>query len=230
MLQLQRKEDNMQEITQILNKTKLFNNINDQVILSILKCLNAQTKSYNKNDIIFQAGSTINEIGIVVQGSINVIREDFNGNSNIIAHLEIGDIFGESFAINKNNILPVSVVASSKCKILFIEFDKIISPCISNCQFHSILMRNLVNIFAQRNILLTSKMEHITKKSIKEKLLSYLNEQSLLHKSDTFSIPFNRQELADYLAVDRSALSSTMSKLKENGIIDYYKNSFKLKR
>jgi CRP-like cAMP-binding protein len=165
---------------------------------------------------------------MVVSGSVHIVKDDAWGNSNIIAEISDGEMFAEAVVCSGIGILPVSVIAAADSEVMFFDFQRVIQTCSSACVFHTMLIRNMIAVFARKNVLLTGKMEHITKRTTKEKLLSYLSEQARVHNSSSFEIPFDRQGLADYLSVERSALSSEMSKLKLNGVITYRKSHFEL--
>jgi CRP-like cAMP-binding protein len=137
-------------------------------------------------------------------------------------------MFAESIVCGGIGVMPVSVMSAAATEVLFIDFQRIITTCPSSCGFHTLLIRNMIGIFARKNVMLIGKMEHITKRTTREKLLSYLSEQSKLHGSRSFKIPLDRQGLADYLSVERSALSAEMSRVKADGIINYRKNHFEL--
>ncbi len=210
----------------ILKKCSLFDTIDENQIKSMLSCLVASENSFEKNEFIYQTGDRVSKIGIILSGSINIIKEDFWGNRSIISHISIGDLFGESFSFSGNNKITMDVLSNEKTEVLFIDYGKIITTCSSACEFHTTLIRNMLKILANKNVTLTGKMEHLTKRTTKEKLLSYLSEQSIKYESNSFTIPFNRQELADYLSVERSAMSNELSKMRNEGLISYNKNNF----
>jgi CRP-like cAMP-binding protein len=137
-------------------------------------------------------------------------------------------MFAEAVVCGGTGVLPVTVISAADTSVCFADFRRVITLCSSACVFHTLLIRNLIGVFARKNMMFAGKMEHITKRTTREKLLSYLSEQSGLRASRGFDIPFDRQELADYLSVERSALSAEMSRLKADGIIDYRKNHFEL--
>jgi len=220
----------MKEYINILSTSPLFAGIDKNNLESMLKCLSARKASFTKEEYILYAGNDIKDVGIVLSGSVNIIKEDFWGNRAILAKIQPGQMFGEAFAFAKIQKLPVSAVATEKAEILFVDFGKIATTCSSACIFHSQLIQNILKILAHKNIMLTQKLEHIMKKTTREKLLSYLSEQAMIAGSNTFSIPFNRQELADYLSVDRSAMSNELCKLRDEGILEFYKNNFKLSK
>ena len=229
MLFLQQEGAIMKKYFEILEKCSLFNDISEDDIDNILKCLSFKDKFYKKNDFIFFEDNKANYAGIVISGSVCVIKEDFWGNRSILAKLEEGDLFGETYALSDVEKLPISVVAMQDCEVILIDCKKILSGCSNSCSFHTKLINNLIRILANKNIALNQKIHHIIKRTTREKLISYLSEQAERVKSNVFTIPFNRQELADYLSVERSAMSNELCKLRDEGIIEFNKNEFKLK-
>ncbi|MDR0355496.1 MAG: Crp/Fnr family transcriptional regulator [Deltaproteobacteria bacterium] len=211
-----------------LIKTPLFQGIAEEELASLIKCAGCIFRSYKKGEAVFQAGDFVREIGLVISGCVHIVKNDAFGNSNIFAEAASGEMFAESFVCGGLGLLPMTVLAAKDAEVMFFDFQRIITTCSSACMFHTILIRNMVGIFARKNMLLTEKMDHITKRTTREKLLSYLSEQSARQGRRSFEIPFNRQELADYLSVDRSALSAEMSKLKAEAVIMYKKNHFEL--
>lgn len=214
--------------TQVLLKSPLFNNVDEKDLTSMLKCLLAKTRHYKKDEFIFREGELIYHVGIVLSGSVNIIREDFWGNRNILTHIASGGMFGEAFSCAEINKLPVSVIACEKSEIMLIDYRKIVTVCASACSFHSQLISNMLKIIASKNILLTQKIEHISQRTTREKVLSFLSAQALKLNSNTFTIPYDRQQLADFLCVERSALSRELAKMKKDCLIDYDKNKFQL--
>jgi len=196
----------------------------------LVSCLGCTFKDYKKGETIYHVGETVREIGIAVCGMIHIVKDDAWGNSNIIAEIGAGEMFAEAIVCGGVGILPVTVSAAEDTVVCFIDFQRIITTCPSACLFHTMLIRNMIGVFARKNIMLTEKMEHITKRTTRDKLLSYLSGQSRHKGVADFEIPFNRQALADYLSVERSALSAEMSRLKAEGIIDYRKNHFVLRK
>lgn len=213
---------------EILMKSALFSEINPADISAMLSCLTAKRAEYEKDRYIYSSGDSIRSIGIVLSGGVYVVNEDFWGNRSIVSKLGPADMFGESFSCAEEEGLPISVVTSEKSRILFIDYRKIITTCSAGCAFHTALIRNMVHILAEKNILLMQKIEHMAKRSTREKVLSFLSEQASKAGSGTFEIYFNRQELADFLAVDRSALSSELGRMRDEGILRFNKNRFEL--
>lgn len=219
----------MNDYLTILCKTALFTGLTETEISSMLDCLSARISSYKKEDFILHVGDKVQQVGMVLTGSVLIIKEDFWGNRSILSEISSGSLFAETYACIGSSPLEVSVVASSDCKILFLDFHKILTPCSCACPFHTRLIHNLWSTLAQKNRILTKKLEHMSQKTTRDKLLSYLSAESLKAQNSSFSIPFNRQQLADYLSVDRSAMSGELGKLKKEGVLDYKKNTFLLK-
>lgn len=220
----------MKKYQNILINSPLFSQVDEKNLLSMLDCLCARKEEFSKDTYIFYSGDRVKDVGIVLTGSVNIIKEDFWGNRAILAKIQAGELFGEALSFAEIERLPVSVVASEKTEVLFVDFRKISKTCSSNCNFHAQIIQNMLKILAQKNIMLTQKLEHLVKRTTREKLLSYLSGQALKWGSNTFTIPFNRQELADYLSVDRSAMSNELSKLRDEGILEFSKNNFELKK
>lgn len=211
-----------------LSKTILFHGIREEEISGMLSCLGAYEKQYRKDDIILSAGSAVTELGLVESGSVNVVVNFYWGNSNIFGHIGQGDIFAENYAAIPGRELLCDVVAAEDSEVLFLGMNKLISTCQHVCPFHRRLIQNLLRLSAMKSLNLSTRMMHIAPKAIRERLLSYLSEQAMEKGSAHFTIPFSRQQLADYLGVDRSALSNELSKMQKDGLIAYRKNEFTL--
>jgi len=211
-----------------LTASPLFQGISEEELGSLVKCLGCTFRAYKKDEAVYLAGDFVREIGIVVSGRVHIVKDDAWGNSNIMADISGGGMFAEAIVCGGVGILPVTVRAAADTEVMFVDFQRIITTCTSACVFHTLLIRNMIGVFARKNLVLLGKMEHITQRTTRDKLLSYLSEQVKLHNSSSFKIPFDRQELADYLSVERSALSAEMSRLKADGIINYRKSSFEL--
>ena len=165
-------------------------------------------------------------MGLVLSGSILIIQEDLWGHRNIMTKVETGDSFAEPFAAIQDAILNISVVAEGDCELLMLNTNRLLTACPSACEHHNKLIRNLVSVFAGKVLLFNEKITHMSKRTTREKLLSYLSSESLEQGSLSFDIPFNRQQLADYLCVERATMSVELSKLKKEGILDTKKNHF----
>lgn len=214
--------------TNVLMHSKLFQGIKEEEIESMLTCLSARTVDYRKNDFMIHHGETIQNLGVVVSGSVLVIKEDYWGNRTILSELAAGDIFAEAYACLSFVPAEIGVVASKDTTVMFFDIQKILTVCSSACVFHTRLVENLLRVLAGKNLELTKKMECLSKRTIRDRLLSYLSTERLKADSSTFEIPFDRQQLADYLSVDRSALSREIGKLSAEGVISCWKNQFTL--
>lgn len=217
----------MKNYLSLIASSTLFKNMSPFETEAILNCLKAEKREFRKDEYIFYMGDAIKKMGLVVSGSIHLTKEDYWGRKTIHAEIGPADIFAESFACT-NHISPLNAYAAKNSTVLFLDIHKILSVCGNSCTFHNTLIHNFVSVLAEKNIKMSSKIENLTQKSTKDKLLAYLSEQSRLQKSPKFSIPFNRQELADYLSVDRSAMSLELGKLQRQGIIRFYKNTFEI--
>lgn len=217
----------MKKYLPILKKCPLFFNVSDEDLIIMLNCLGAKVDVFDKKYTIFNEGKPIKHMGILLSGKAQIIQMDFYGNKSIIANVEPGELFAEAFACN-NVTLPVSIVADEKSEIMFISSAHILHTCSNACSFHNQLIYNLMKSLAEKNVAFYEKIEVTSKRTTREKLLTYLDLQAKKHGNSTFNIPFDRQGLADYLDVDRSGLSVEIGKLKKEGVIDSYKSSFKL--
>ena len=218
----------MKQYFEILKKVPLFAGILDEDIFDLLTCLNARVRAYSKGEAVFLTGEPAGAVGIVCAGGVQVIKEDFMGNRTILSKLESGDLFGEAFACGQIERLPVSVLSVAGSEILFIDYSRIVTTCSSACVFHSRLIENMLGVLASKNVMLNQKIEVLSKRSTREKLIAYLSAQAQKAGSNSFIIPFNRQELADYLCVDRSAMSNELGKLRDEGVLSFEKSRFAL--
>ncbi|MDO5559741.1 MAG: Crp/Fnr family transcriptional regulator [Oscillospiraceae bacterium] len=212
----------------ILKRSSLFSDIGCSDLKKMLVCLSAYEKTYIRDQYVRTADEKQEDVGIVVSGSVNIVTEDYWGNRAIFANISEGEIFGEEQSCTDFNPGLLSVVSAEKTEIMFVNYKKLMTTCTTACIYHSQLIRNLIKILAGKNLMLTQKIEHMVKKTTREKLMSYFSQQAKDSGSGSFTIPFNRQELADYLSVDRSAMSAELSKLRKDGIIEFNKNSFTL--
>lgn len=227
MLFLQRKGKNMKETFLVLQKCSLFTGIDENDLDSLLECLKTEIRTYEKGEYILSQGDKITSICVVLSGEVHIIKDDFWGNRTIIAHVEAGELFADAFVCAGIEVMPLSVIAVEKVEVMMIDSSCILTQCPKCCKFHSMLIFNTVKTLAQKNVVLVRKLGHVTQKTTREKILSYLSEQAMRQKSATFTIPFNRQEMADYLSVERTALSNELSKLQKENVLEFNKNCFK---
>lgn len=209
--------------------SKLFYGITEAEIESMMNCLSATIRSFQKGDCIFRIGERITSVAMLLEGSIHIQKEDFWGNLSILNKISEGELFGEVYACLDRNEILYDAIAVRPCTVLFLDVNRVLTMCPSACQFHGRLIRNLLSVVASKNRLLTQKLEYMSQRTTREKLLSYLSEQSLRAGSPSFDIPFNRQQLADFLSVDRSAMSNELCKMRDEGILLFERNHFVLK-
>lgn len=212
-----------------LSKTILFRGTKTEEICPMLDCLGAEQKQYKRNETIFHSGDIVHSIGLVLSGRVQVENDDFWGNRSVLDSVGPGMIFAESYACVPGEPLMVNVIAAETADILFLNVGRLLKTCPSSCEHHNKLIQNLLTLSAQKNLNLSRRIFHTSPKSIRDRLLSYLSFQATQQGSYEFSIPFNRQQLADYLSVDRSALSNELSKMQKDGLLKVEKNHFVLK-
>lgn len=218
----------MKQYLEILKKCLLFEGIEEPRLPAVLDCLHGTVKEYGKNQAIFLEGEPAGQVGILLSGEVQIVKEDYFGNRSLVAQIEPAQLFGEVFACAQVEMLPVSAIATAGSEVMLLDCKRIVSPCGACCDMHGRLTRNLLSILAVKNLLLNQKIEFTSKRTTKEKLMAYLMAQAKQTGSASFSIPFNRQELADYLGVERSAMSAQLSLLQREGKIAFHKNRFKL--
>lgn len=211
-----------------LKNIPLFHGIEESSLDSLMDCLGAKVKNYSKYEMVLVAGSKVDRVGIVVSGSVQVIKEDIIGNRTIIAGIGQYELFGEVFACALIEKSPITVVATEPCSVLWIQFLRLITTCSSACVFHAKLIENMLKLMAEKNIILNNKIDYLSKRTIREKLTAYIISLAEQQDSLEFEIPFNRNELADFLCVDRSAMSRELGKMRDEGLLDINKNSIKL--
>ena len=192
----------------------------------MLGCLGAKVINVRKNESIFQEGTTAKFLGIILSGAVQMVQDDFYGNRTIVTQIEENRIFGESFACSGVSSLPVSFIASKDCEIMLIDCGRITNTCCNACEFHKQVIFNLLQLVAKKNLDFHQKIEITSKRTTREKLMAYLLSVAKQTGSNSFSIPYARQGLADYLGVERSAMSAEISKLRKEGIIECQKNQF----
>ncbi|MBE6718374.1 MAG: Crp/Fnr family transcriptional regulator [Ruminococcaceae bacterium] len=219
----------MKKYLEILKKCPLFFGINQEDLILMLNCLGARVEQFEKKYTIFAEGTKAKYIGIVLSGRAQVIQIDYYGNRNILSDIHEGEMFAEAFACASVKTLPVSVVASDTCEIMFIDCSHILHTCQNSCGFHQQLIYNLMSDLANKTIMFHQRIEITSKRTTREKLMAYLVFYAKKTGSSSFDIPFDRQELADYLEVDRSGLSAEISKLRNEGILESHRKHFKLK-
>lgn len=215
---MQRRVINMKKYAEILKKSELFKGIDNAD--EIINTLNLNEKTYNKGSYVYSYGDSMSCLNMVAEGEVHIVKEDYWGNVSILTEIGVGGLFGETYACLKNIPMQVSVEAVKKSVILEITIESIVK---------SGLIENLLFVIASKNFMLTNKLEAMSQRTIRNKVMTYLSQQSVKYKSNEFDIPFNRQQLADYLSVDRSALSKELGLLRDESILSFNKNHFNLK-
>ena len=218
----------MKSYVPLLETSPLFLGIKSENIETMLTCLGCYVRSYSKGAYIYLENESIKYAGIVLSGIVQTIKEDLLGGKTILAIIGAGDFFGETFACGAMTATTVTYVATMDCQVLFLPFHKLVHICKLSCVFHHRLIENLVQLLSAKNIQLLEKIETISKKTLREKIVTYLSLQAEQQKNRYIEIPLGRQELADYLCADRSALTRELSNMQADGVIEFEKNTFRL--
>ena len=212
----------------ILSRCAFFGGMSRKEIQAVLGCIGAYTVQPSKGKYIFRAGDSTEVMGLVLAGSVLIIQEDVWGHRNIMAKCHPGEFFGEIYAATSGAVLNISVVAETDALIMMMDVKRLLASCSSACAHHQRLIRNLVSVLANKVMAFNEKITHISKRSTREKILSYLSLEAQRQGSLSFDIPFNRQELADYLCVERSAMTVEISKLQKEGVLTTNRKHFEL--
>ena len=218
----------MQDFYPLLEQSPLFEAISVEDLRGLLGCIGGRVIDAGKGQAIMREGDPATHIGLVLSGAVQLVREDYYGNRSIVAHITPGQLFGETYACADVLSLPVSIVADMPSRVLLIECRRITTSCTSACAFHSRIIYNLLRIVAAKNLVFDQKIQITSQRTTREKLMAYLLNQAKLQGSNRFTIPYDRQGLADYLEVDRSGLSAEISKLRREGVLESEKNQFVL--
>lgn len=219
----------MKDFLHIIRSAPLFSGVSDTELTAMLACLKAEEKSFPKEAFVLQAGDTAASIGLVLLGTVLVIQEDIWGNRNILSKAGPGQTFAAAYACAPGSRLNVSVVADTPITVLFLNVERILTVCPSACSCHSHMIRNLLGELAVKNLQFSEKLTHVGQRSTRSKIMSYLSAEAQRLGTYELDIPFSRQQLADYLCVERSGLSLELGKMKKDGLLDYHKSHFVLK-
>lgn len=211
-----------------LKHVPLFHSMTPSEIETLLQCMNCRIGDFKKSAYIFRAGNPAATVGILLEGGVEIVRDDIFGNRTILQKALPGNMFGEAFACGNVAVLPVSVLAAADSTVLFLDYKKVISTCSAACVFHKKMLENMLRILAQKNLLLSGKIDALSARTIREKLMVYLMSCAERSGSQVFEIPFNRRQLAEYLCVDRSAMSAELSRMKKDGLLRADKQRFEL--
>ena len=218
----------MKKYISILKKSRLFAGVGEVDIEAMLDCLSAKLRGYKKGEYVLREGEHIDNVMILASGSLNIQKDDFWGNRSIVNHISAGEMFGEAYIAPESGPILNDVIALEDSVVMFFDFRKILTVCSSACKFHTTVIQNLFFSISEKNRQLVQKLGHMSKRTTRDKLISYLSEQAKRSGSSTFSIPFNRQQLADFLCVDRSAMSNELCKLRDEGLLTFERSRFTL--
>ena len=220
----------MTEYLEILRRSPLFRGIGPEELSALLDCMGGRPRRMKKGDTILAAGEPATHLGIVLTGRVQVSRLKADGQRIVMGEIRPGHLFAESFACARAEALPVTVTAGADGAVLLLDSGRLSAPCSAACSFHSRLISNLLSVLAHKNLALAGKVEYLSGRTIRERLLAYLEDLCLKAGKNTVTVPFDRQALADYLCVDRSALSRAIGQLRQEGVLDVDRGKFTLKQ
>ena len=218
----------MEKYIPILKRTQLLSGVGEEEIGAMLNCLQARLCTYKKGEYVLRQGEHLDKILVLVGGKLHIQRDDYWGNRSIINMVSVGEMFGEAYVAPESGTLMNDVLAVEDSAVIFFDVKRIITVCSAACRFHSMVVQNLFFAISEKNRKLVQKLTFMTKRTTREKLIAYLSEEAKRQNSSEFSIPFNRQQLADFLSVDRSAMSNELCKMRDEGLIEFEKSCFKL--
>ena len=218
----------MKEFFSVLRSSQLFGGISETELRAILSCLDTKTENYPRDAFVLRPGDTVEAVGLVLEGSVLVIQEDVWGNRNILSTAGPGQTFAAAFACAPGSVLNVGVAAQTPVTVMFLNVKRILNMCPSACTHHSRIIRNLLGELAQKNLEVNEKLTHMGQRTTRDKLLSYLSAEAQRRGKYEFDIPFSRQQLADYLGVERSGLSVELGKMRSDGLLEFHKSHFVL--
>ena len=220
----------MEKYIPMLKETTLFAGVGEDEIGAMLSCLGARLRTYKKGEFVLRQGEHIGDILLLAEGGLHVQKDDFWGNRSILGEITAGEMFGEAYVAPESGGILNDVVAVEDSSVILFDVRRILTTCSAACRFHALVVQNMFFAISEKNRKLVQKLSHMSQRSTREKLISYLSEEAKRHKSDSFRIPFNRQQLADFLSVDRSAMSNELSKMRRDGLLLFEKNHFTLLR
>lgn len=218
----------MKKYVSILKRTQLFAGVGDDEIISMLSCLNARLNNFKKGEYVLRQGEHLSDIIVLVEGSLHVQKDDYWGNRSLLNQIDVGEMFGEAYVAPASGGVLNDVIAVNDSTVILFDVRRILTTCPTACRFHAMVVKNMFFAISEKNRQLVQKLGHMSKRSTREKLISYLSEEAKRSNSPNFTIPFNRQQLADFLSVDRSAMSNELCKMRDEGLIEFEKNQFKL--
>ena len=218
----------MEKFIPVLRDTRLFAGVASDEIDHMLGCLRARVKTFSRGEYVFRRGDEAGAVCVLISGELHVQNDDYWGNRSITGRVEVGELFGEAHATECGGTVMSDVVAQKDSTVMFFDVRKMLTVCTSACRFHTAVVQNLFFSVSEKNLGLEKKLDHLSRRTTREKLISYISEEARLSNSSSFSIPYNRQQLADYLSVDRSAMSNELCKMRDEGLLIFEKNRFTL--
>ena len=219
----------MKDFLSVIRASQLFSGISEDELTAMLTCLDTRQTNFPKDTFLMRVGNTADSIGLLLEGSALIIQEDIWGNRNILSKAGPGQTFAAAYACAPGSVLNVSVVAETPVTAMFLNVGRVLNVCPSACSHHSRIIRNLLGELAEKNLRFSEKLTHMGQRTTRAKLMSYFSAEAQRLGKYEFDIPFSRQQLADYLAVERSGLSLELGKMKNDGILDFHKNHIVLK-
>ncbi len=218
----------MEKYIPILKGTPMFAGVSQEEIPLLLSCLGSRACSFKKGEYVLHQGEHLRDILVLAQGKLHIQRDDYWGNRSILGQISPGEIFGEAYVAPESGALLNDVVALEDSTVILFDVRRILTTCSCACRFHTTVVQNMFFAISEKNRRLVQKLGHMSRRSTREKLISYLSEEAKKQNSPSFTIPFNRQQLADFLSVDRSAMSNELCKMRDEGLLEFEKNSFRL--
>ena len=219
----------MKDFLPVIRSAQLFSGISEEELTAMLSCLRAEKKDFPKDAFLLRAGDGADAIGLVLSGTVLIVQEDIWGNRNILSKAGPGQTFAAAYACAPGSRLNGNVIAETPVTVLFVDVKRILNVCPAACSHHSRVIRNLLGELAGKNLRLSDKLTHTGQRTTRAKIMSYLSAEAQRLGTYDLEIPFSRQQLADYLGVERSGLSLELGKMKKDGVLDYHKNHFVLR-
>lgn len=216
----------MSRIIDIVRNSGLFDGVEDSEIEAMMKCLGATRTRYGKNEFVTRRGEDLDSIIMVIDGRLQRVKDDYWGNRTVLSEHTRGDVVGTEYACASGERMDVSLIAVELTELLFLDVRKVSTTCPTSCDFHSRVIMNLLRILAKGSLDLDSRLDRMSKRSTRDKICAFLSDNARMAGSNEFVITMNRQQMADHLGVDRSAMSSELGRMKREGLIEFERNHF----
>ena len=213
---------------EFLSETDLFRGIEPNDIKDMINSFNPKTKTYAKNEVIFAVSANESKIGIVMNGSVNMVVNHPWGTQSIFGRTERGGIIGGANAVFDKKPLICDTVAAENCEVMFFDMYTLLTIRKDSHKCHNKVIYNIMDIAAGKCLKFVTRMIHTSPKSLRERIMSYLAEQAMINGSNKFKVPFGRQQMADYLNVNRAAMCGELSKMQQERMIKFHKFDFEI--